>query len=275
MKNLLQQAHWLSLDVMLGAVLCNIVFWKLPDGHGQTEYLSAIILGIAVFIVYSSDRLFDLRKQNLSDTLRHKFHEKHKKLLWEIIIILTIFSTIFAMTLPHKVLQMGIAISAIVFLYLIIVNRLPNHSSVLVAKEPLTAFIYTMGTVGTAFVNRTNISQLEWTIALIFFLIVIQNLLLFSMYESMAKPSAINMANYIGKNRVRGINTVIFITILAIGGYAFSQNRVDYIAKILLVQIIMSAILWMLNDFVKFFIQEERYRWLGDGVFLLMLVLIF
>ena len=274
MKHFLQQAHWLSLDVMAGAVIGNIVFWKLPSGTTDTEYLASIILGVAVFVVYVADRLFDLRKQNLSNTARHRFHQQHHKTLWEIIIILTIFSTIFAITLPYKVLQLGIVISGIVFLYLLVVNKFPSHRVVQLAKEPLIAIIYTMGIVGTAFVTKTNISWQEWAIAFTFFMIVLQNLLLFSMYESIALPQAVNIANAIGKNSARSLNTVLFLIIISVGSYTFSQNQADYSAKVLLVQMVMSAVLWMLNDFVKFFIQEERYRWLGDGVFLLMIVLV-
>jgi hypothetical protein len=272
----LQQAHWLSLDVTLGAVICSLVFWRLPDGLGQSDVLSSIMLGVAVFLVYSADRLLDLRKQNLSDTARHKFHQKHSRTLWEIIAVLGLFSAIFASTLPREVLQIGFIISFLVILYLVVVNRLPSHSLVLLAKEPITAVVFSLGIIGPAFISRGNVSWQEWALAALFFLIVLQNILLFSMYEAVAKPQAINISNFIGKARSRTILTVIFLIIIFLGSYTFAQNKHDYIAKALLVLMVMSSILWMMNDFVKFFIQDERYRWLGDGVFMLMLaVLIF
>lgn len=107
MRNFLQQAHWLSLDVMLGAIICNLVFWQLPDGTNNAEMVASIVLGVAVFVIYSADRLFDLRNTAISNTNRHNFHNKHKKVLWEIIIILSIFSAIFAFTLPIKILKIG------------------------------------------------------------------------------------------------------------------------------------------------------------------------
>lgn len=272
----LQQAHWLSLDVTLGAVICSIVFWRLPDGNGHTEMLASIMLGVAVFLVYSADRLLDLRKQNLSDTARHKFHSKHKRILWEIIAVLGFFSAILASTLPKPVLQVGFIISFFVIVYLVLVNRLPSNSSVLLAKEPITAIVFSFGVIGPAFFSKGHITWQELSVAVLFFLIVIQNILLFSMYEAVAKPEALNIANFIGKNVSRSILTALFLLIILLGSVTFARNHHEYIAKTLLVLMVMSAILWMMNDFVKFFIQDERYRWLGDGVFLLLAaVLIF
>lgn len=275
LRDFLQQAHWLSLDVMVGAIICNMVFWQLPDGQGHTEFIASIVLGVAVFVIYSSDRLFDLRNLSISNTQRHSFHHKHKKILWEIIIILTIFSAIFAFTLPAPTLTLGLALAVIVLVYLFAVNKFPKNNFLLVAKEPLTAIIYTMGIVGTSFVTKSNITWQEWAVASIFFAIVFQNLLLFSVYESIAVPNAKNLANFFGKKASLNINTALFLIIIIFGSYTFSQNDQNYIAKVLLVEMVMSAVLWLLNDFVKFFIQYERYRWLGDGVFLLMIVLLF
>lgn len=274
LRDFLQQAHWLSLDVMVGAIICNTVFWQMPDGYGHTEFIASIVLGVAVFVIYSADRLFDLRNLAISNTQRHIFHNKHKKILWEIIIILSVFSAIFAFTLPAKTLTLGLAMAVIVLLYLFAVNKFPENNFLLVAKEPMTAIIYTLGIVGTAFITRTNISWQEWAAAAIFFIIVFQNLLLFSVYESIALPNAKNLANFFGKKSSLNINTILFLIIIIFGSYTFSQNEYNYLAKVLLVEMVMSAVLWLLNDFVKFFIQYERYRWLGDGVFLLMIVLL-
>jgi hypothetical protein len=274
MKNFLQQAHWLSLDVVLGAIICNLVFWKLPDGLGKVEMVASIVLGVAVFVIYSADRLFDLRNLSTSNTNRHAFHLKHKKVLWEIIIILSFFSVIFSFTLPAKILALGLSLAVVVLIYLLAVNKLPDNTLLSIAKEPLTGIIYFIGTVGTAFIGRDKISWQEWAVAFIFLGIVFQNLLLFSVYESIALPNSKNMANFFGKKTSLTLTTILFLIIIIFGSITFSQNTENYIAKVLLVEMVMSAALWFLNDFVKFFIQYERYRWLGDGVFLLMLVLL-
>lgn len=276
MRNFLQQAHWLSLDVVLGAVASNLVFWQLPNGTERANTISSIVLGVAVFVIYTADRLFDLRNVAISNTARHLFHEKHKKTLWEIIIILSIFSCIFAITLPLKVQVFGLVLAVIVLLYLLAVNKMPNNSALMIAKEPLTAIIYSFGVVGTVFTTRTNISWQEWAVTGIFFTIVFQNLLLFSVYESIALPDSKNLANFFGKQTSLKINTTLFLIIILVGSYTFANNNNEvFLQRVLLVEMVMSAILWLLNDFVKFFIQHERYRWLGDGVFILMLAVLF
>jgi hypothetical protein len=277
MKNFLQQAHWLSLDVVLGAVASNLVFWQLPNGTNRVDMISSVVLGVAVFVVYTADRLFDLRNVAISNTARHIFHDKHKKTLWEIIIVLSIFSSIFAFTLPIKVQLIGLVLAVVVLIYLLAVNKMPNSDFLMICKEPLTAIIYTLGVVGTVFVTKSNITWQEWSVAGIFFTIVFQNLLLFSVYESIALPESKNLAYFFGKKTSLTINTILFLAIILAGSYTFANNNNEvFLQRVLLVEMVMSAVLWLLNDFVKFFIQHERYRWLGDGVFILMIaVLIF
>jgi hypothetical protein len=62
---------------------------------------------------------------------------------------------------------------------------------------------------------------------------------------------------------------------MILGAYVFAHCHTAYLYRVLAIQMIMSSILWLLNDFIKFFIQHERYRWLGDGVFLLMIAAIY
>jgi hypothetical protein len=276
LRDFLQQAHWLSLDVTIGAVICNLVFLGLPNGQNNHTILISILLGVAVFLVYTSDRILDLKEDVLSDTKRHTFHLKHQKVLKEIIAIFGFFALLYSLTLPLPVIKLGFGIGLLVLFYLVFVNKLKPDNRAMVIKEPITAAIFTIGVVGPSICLDIHKSWQEWATILMFTLIVLQNIVLFSMYENIAKPETNNIAKYLSNNTSRTINTVLFLIVLSIGSVTFSQNHQDYLAKIILVQMIMSSVLWLLNDFVKFFVQEDRYRWLGDGVFLLLAaVLIF
>jgi hypothetical protein len=270
LRDFLQQAHWISLDVTIGAIICNLVFLGLPNGQNNHTILISILLGIAVFLVYTSDRILDLKEDVLSDTKRHTFHLKHQKVLKEIIAIFGFFALLYSFTLPTQIIKLGLGIGFLVVFYLFFVNKLkPNHKA-MVLKEPIIASIFTVGVVGPSICLDFQKSWQEWATIVMFLLIVMQNVVLFSMYENIAKPDTNNIAKYLGNGVSRTINTVLFLTILLLGSITFSQNHEDYLAKIILVQMIMASVLWLLNDFVKFFVQEERYRWLGDGVFLLL-----
>jgi hypothetical protein len=44
---------------------------------------------------------------------------------------------------------------------------------------------------------------------------------------------------------------------------------------VIFIEIIMSIILLVISQFDSFFLINERYRWVGDGIFLLPLLIIF
>ena len=60
----LKRAHWLSLDVVAGAMLTHTIAQRLPDGHGKVSWASTLLVGISVFAIYVIDRLLDNLKSN-------------------------------------------------------------------------------------------------------------------------------------------------------------------------------------------------------------------
>ncbi len=266
------EAHWLSLDVVLGAILSNIVFWKLTNQQGSVNSLSTIALGVAVFAIYTIDRLMDLKNSQLNNTPRHFFHSKHKTILWEVSLVLSFFTIIYSFTLSLSLINYGVILSIMVLIYLFLVNKYPKNKYLQLFKEPTTGVIYWLGVVGVTLV-KTEANLWQNNIAAVaFLLIVIQNLFLFSIYEAVDKPDAHNIANYIGKKAARNLNLILFLIIVLICAYTFANTNSIFLKKVLLIEMLMTAILWFLNDFIKFFIQNERYRWLGDGVFLFMAI---
>lgn len=95
MKNkparLLQTLHYLSLDVVAGAVLSSIMFWKMPDGNSQPNALVLVVLAICTWIIYILDRLLDNIKSEPQDA-RHQFHFDNQYYLQVIIIVLSVLA---------------------------------------------------------------------------------------------------------------------------------------------------------------------------------------
>ena len=58
-NSFLKTLHYLSLDVVVGAVASSWMFWKIPDGNGEVNLPSILILGICTWIIYIFDRLLD------------------------------------------------------------------------------------------------------------------------------------------------------------------------------------------------------------------------
>jgi hypothetical protein len=265
--------HLLNLDVVFGAMICNIMFWKLPLGDGIILNISVIILGLVVWIIYVLDRLLDNQKNDLIFTERHFFHQTNQKILWLCIIICIFICTILLFFIPFNIIKFGIIICSITGLYLLIVNQVSSENSFQHYKESLTAFVYTAAVWGTTILEKFNSPILF--LGLVFFLITFQNLLLFSVFELENFPETNNLAKYFGKKSSKYIIFGIFLFIIILGGFSFVILESAYQYQVLSIEILMSFSLVLITYFQKFTLQHDRFRWLGDGIFLLPLLIIF
>jgi hypothetical protein len=264
--------HLLNLDVVFGAMICNIMFWKLPSGDGIVSKTSIIILGLSVWIIYVLDRLLDNQKNALIFTERHFFHQTNQKILWLFVIICIFVGAVLLFFIPFNIIKFGIVICLITGLYLLIVNKVSSEDSFQHYKELLTAFVYTAAVWGTAILEKFNVVSLF--LGLIFLFITFQNLLLFSYFELENFPETNNLAKFFGKKSSKYIIFGIFLFIIVLGGFSFVILENSYQYRILIIEIFMSFSLILITYFQKFTLQHDRFRWLGDGIFLLPLLII-
>ncbi|MDZ7899753.1 MAG: hypothetical protein U5N85_17235 [Arcicella sp.] len=248
------------------------MFWKLPSGHEHISKPSVIILGFSVWIIYVLDRLLDNQKNTLIFTERHFFHQLNQRILWFCIIICIAICVILLFFIPFNIIKFGIVIFLITALYLLIVNLVSAENSFQHFKEPLTAFVYTAAVWGTAILNHFNIIGVF--LGLVFFLITFQNLLLFSYFELKSFPETNNLAQFLGKKSSKYIILGIFLVIIILGGFSFVILENSYQYQILSVEILMSFSLVLITYFQRFTLLHNRFRWLGDGIFLLPLLII-
>lgn len=259
--------------MVLGAVVCNIMFWKLNKIPSEYSFVSIIILGLSVWIIYVMDRLLDNQKDDLIKTERHLFHQINRKTLWVCVSVCTLMATILLFYISSKIIIFGIVIALITGVYLLMVNQISAKHPFQHFKEPITAFVYSAAVWGTASVENLTLSNLIFGI--IFLLITFQNLLLFSYFEIKTHPETYNLAQFLGIKFSKNIILGIFLTIIILGSFSFVILTQNYQFKVLLVEILMSFSLCLIVRFQAFTLQNERFRWLGDGIFLLPLLIIF
>lgn len=265
--------HLLSLDVVLGALLCHFMFARLPNGHHPINWATPILLTIGVFIVYTLDRLLDIHYRQII-TPRHQFHQKHSSLLWRILIGCGLIGLVTLFFLPKQILWLGITIVFVTGLYLWLVNRLSASSIFHTQKEFIVAFIYTGGVWGSVAVMQTNLNWVDWSYGFVFLLIVFQNLLLFSWMEAFHADEANSLAILWGDETCRRIITIIFVLILALAvGLLFFVEH-PYQKRVILSLLLMSAILLYIRYNPNTFLVKEHYRWVGDGIFWLSLLML-
>lgn len=254
-------------------MICNIMFWKLSLPNAQIPVPVVLILGFSVWTIYILDRLLDNKKPNQIVTERHLFHQKYHKTLWIFIGVSIIFCFILLFYLPQKILILGIITSSITAIYLYLISQFSSDNTFQHYKEPITSIVYTMGVFSTTILN--NFSVVNLFIGLLFLLITFQNLLLFSLSEFKKSPNCHNLASYWGTKKSHKIIILLSTVVMSISFYWINTNEPTYFSKVFFIEILMSFILLIISQFNDIFLINDRYRWVGDGIFLLPLLIIF
>jgi len=247
------------------------MFWKLNKTLPKYAFLVVIILGLSVWIIYILDRLLDNKKIDNHPTERHIFHRQNAMALWCFIGLLTLICSILVFYLPVNILIFGIIIFLFTGLYLFIISKIPSKNTLQYYKEPITSFVYISGVYGTTILQNPTISSL--LIGFVFLLIVFQNLILFSLLEFKKNANAFNLAEHFGIKKSNAIIISITFIILILGYYLTYFSTSDYQNSVVIIEILMSIILLIINLFDNFFLVNDRYRWVGDSIFILPLLI--
>jgi hypothetical protein len=270
---LLRNAYYLSAPVVLGAVLSNRLAARLSDVD-PIHWATPIVLALVVYIIYTADRLFDVRKLGrttpLSDlTARHRFHRLHETQLWWSIIAAGLVALVLVFFLPWSVIEFGLVLGIVCTAYIAVVFSLPQRHPSLLLKEPLVAVLYTVGVWGSVWVQRPSISGTDITEGLMFMAVAFQNLLLFAVMEELehSRQADFSLATYWGLETSKTVLTTL--TVLIVGTALTLCFIVDdrFAQRSALILGLMSLALYVIQRFPNRFVKHERYRWLGDAVF--------
>ncbi|MGA0559830.1 hypothetical protein ACO2Q8_24425 [Larkinella sp. VNQ87] len=277
-KSFLQKAHYLSLDVVIGAVLSHILVARLPNGRQPVDWATTILLGICVFIIYTADRLYDVQKglpTRATLPPRHRFHAENRPVLLKVLLGLVAVCLILVFWLPKSVIWFGLALGLASGGYVWAVSRLPVSNQKLVWKEPVVTVLYTVGVWGSSWAQKPVLGWSEIGLGLLFLLIVFQNLLLFSVMETYEFPhGSFSLATLWGVDRsdvvlrtLTGVITVLALVIFFLADDRFAQRAA-------VIEGLMSAVLYAIQRYPNRFLKNERYRWIGDGVFWLPVLIL-
>jgi hypothetical protein len=251
----------LSIDVAVGA-MCSALFLGRTL-HVNISNISVIVLGLAVWSIYTADHLLDvirvIKKGLPCSTLRHQFHHQHfkaVKLTWIIVGLLILPLLAF---IPQQILFAGIGLAIMVAFYLLL------NSFVGFGKEFIIATSYVVGVL----LPSTISSELVLTnlvILLCFFITVLFNVLVFSYFdmETDARENKQSFTRNIGVKRMHFLFAVLGIVHLGLSGICIATPQA--LAAFLLIAMtgVMVGILYFKDT-----IGVLTSRILGEAIFLL------
>jgi hypothetical protein len=266
-------SRWLSLDVAAGALICCLMACRIAGVSPYPWYAVAVLSG-TVLIIYTMDHVLDIWQTNGSVfSPRRQFHWRYlKQMLLASVLLICLVGVTTLLFLPWKLIGFGFALSVLVLGYLWLVNKL-NHNKGLnwLHKEFIVACLYTTGIWGVAFSYSHAIRSIDLYLATAFGLIALQNLLLFSLFEReedllQGQPS---VALSLGNSATKWVLGMVFIVFAMICLIAWKESTYILEKQVIETFFMMAAVLCTLFAFPSYFAQHKRYRWLGDGIFLM------
>jgi hypothetical protein len=257
----------LSLDVAAGAVVCALFFAKVF--HVHIKPFGVVSLGLTVWIIYTADHLLDAKRiTQPASTERHRFHQRHFKILFSILVVAILADAIQILFIRKPVIIAGIMLAALVILYFFVQRYL------IYFKEIFGAFLYAGGVMlaPLSLMDRP-LASMQIMLMLQFTLTALINLLLFTWFdrERDQQDRHQSFTTIFGEKATQTILSILFILNTSLT--AIQIKNAEVIPAVILM--LMNAILLLILLNRRYFEVNDRYRLLGDAVFLLPLIYFF
>lgn len=258
----------LSLDVALGSA---------AGGALATHVLSVpmpfawwILLPLVVFFIYNLDHIIDgIRMQKIASTERHRAHQKyiHFTLPATVLLGILLFFLILVF-LPRDLILWGsiIGVFSLLHLFFAAWKKWKDYP-----KEVFIALYYTAGIwFGPIVVSQERIlTGVKWPALVLFFLSALLNLMVFSYMDRTTDriDNQVSLVPHLGESLYQTAVHFVFATGLLFWMILLIYNRAMVLTAFVFLIYLLYAPLVLV--FEGFFQKNQRYRILGDGLFLL------
>ena len=262
----------LSIDVVLGALLTGNMGAKLLEIDMPWSWW--VVFPVSIWVFYTGDHLLDAyRLGSKAHTLRHQFHFRYFSILCGVVLGLLLLVGVVSFFAPSPLLRLGFFLGCLGIVHLGLSFVLQNTISKWLQKELGVALIYTLGVWGgPAMLYPDNLPIPYLVIACQFFFLALINLLLFSLYEieTDTLDGHTSFVRAIGKESAKRWVMGISFAICLLTFWLIPRIWPDY--KWLFSQGIslgIGTIFLFILFFPNWFKEKNRYRFWGDGAFLM------
>ncbi len=258
-----------SIDIVAGALsMCYAINYTTGHSAGIYVYL---VLGLVVWLIYTSDHLVDVYRKRHVNSFRHDLHKKYFNFFISCSLFIAGLSLFLIFRLPKEILISGILIGASLILLRIfeIWRNLPT-------KEWSTGIFYTCG-VGIVAISYGTLSEI-WVPLAVTFILSVQNGLILSFFDfsSDIKSGSVSFSTRFGIRK-----SMFFIRLLFLGGLVvmilISRQgfTADHIFWMIFLVIGLSVHAFTYRSRTFFFNHLDWLRPLLDGIYILTGIMTF
>jgi 4-hydroxybenzoate polyprenyltransferase len=256
----------LSMDVAVGSVCCALWFARLSQVEPRPQAL--IALGLTVWIIYTADHLLDARRTTgPASTERHRFHQQHFRMLVKVLVVVLVVDLACVFFIRKAVLQWGLILSGFMVVYFL-ANRYLKY-----LKELTIAILFSCGVLLPSL--ALSHKPVGLSLALIigqFMLTALLNLILFSWFDRHhdKRDNRDSFVTLAGERESKRFLSIVFLlnVMLLIGSVFYVPTMIREVAILLL----MNAVLILMFVRSSYFESNDRFRLVGDAIFLLPLI---
>jgi 4-hydroxybenzoate polyprenyltransferase len=253
----------LSIDVALGSVCCAAWFAELFEVSLKPQ--AFIVLGLTVWIIYTADHLLDAKRtEGVASTERHRFHQQYFSFLAIVLILAVLTDLILVFFIREAVFKWGLVLSGVMVVYFL-VQRFLKY-----LKEITVAVVFSCGVLLPSVAVAQK--QIDFSMALIigeFMLTALLNLLLFSWFDRFndKEDKRESFVTLVGERGSKGFVGAVFLlnALLMISTTFYASSMIGNVAILML----MNAVLALMLVLPNYFQPHDRFRIIGDAVFLL------
>ncbi|MEM6734722.1 MAG: hypothetical protein AAF620_01515 [Bacteroidota bacterium] len=253
--SLYRKAQYLSLDIVLGAVILLRFFSNtLVVNPPIVVYF---LLGSSVWIVYTIDHIRDAKKAKICSRHRYQFHLRNEKNLRIIVLVFIVVCIGMTFYIRLSILISGMLLVGFSGIYLLVQDILAKNG----LKEFYVALIYTLGILIVPFVLK-GLFELKIFISL--FLLSYANLIIFSWFEKGEDISDgfTSLATYVSGSVLQKI----ILGIISLGISISISTDLTKTGIFFLAGFFVYAALFLQD---KWSCRNDRFRTIGDGIFLM------
>lgn len=247
----------LSIDIVFGAV---ILLHFFSQSYGITVGWPAYgLLGAAIWLIYTLDHLRDSKAAVSGKRERYAFHARNEKRLKIAIVFVLGFAGLSLLFVQRSVLIGGSVLVVLSAFYVTFQSTFAKYG----LKEAYISIVYTLGILVAPIVLTQSF---DWFSFGLLWILSFLNLVIFSWFECEEdeKDSFASIATTLGSAKLRKLILVIISIGFALGFLSIVE-RLMFSIYLIMVLIVFTFLVFK----PKWAKQNNRYRTIGDAVFLL------
>jgi 4-hydroxybenzoate polyprenyltransferase len=262
----------LSIDVVLGSL--SVAFFAMHLLGVDANHAWWFILPMAVWSLYTFDHLIDgINSKGNAVISRHSYHYRHRKILGALAGLLGLTAFFLSLVfLNQHIIIIGLLIGLVVMIYFTVLYFYAKQKPVLLQKELIIAVVYVCG---------IWLAPLVWYNKLpgTFILIVLTVSVLLAWaegimaswfdFENDVKDGHGSFTILFGKKNSRRFLILVHIIVFLMIKVSIFLISTNLQFAALMILALMNLLLLLTMLFPEWFQKHERYRMIGESIFLL------